>query len=239
MLATRWICLLRRIGLMLGLYSFLRLLFFFFHHALFGDVSAIRVIQAFAYGLRFDLSALVAINFPFILLTFVPPKPILNPCYERGLKALFFALNIPFLIINIIDLEYFNFVGRRSNLQLFSLAGDAGVKLSALALSYWPLVLLGLFMIAFLFLLYGKDQGPSPLGKDPNLWRWALNLVLIFPLLVIIFRGGLQWRPISPAQAMVLHHPGLAPLALNSSFTVLKSYKKKALIRRDYFSSRG
>ena len=60
------------------------------------DVGFGRIVWAFVYGLRFDLSALVAINFPFILLSLLPRgQP--NPIYERVLKGLFLALNIPFL----------------------------------------------------------------------------------------------------------------------------------------------
>ena len=359
MLSIRWAHLLRRLILLLGVYFLLRLLFFFCNHHLFAGLGFGRIAEAFGYGLRFDLSALVAINFPFIVLTFLPPALEPRPAYERLLKGVFLLLNVPFLVINIIDLEYFHFTGRRSTLQLLGVAGDAGVKFSTLALYYWPLVLLGLFLIALVFVLYGKSsvaarpaipasadpasggaigerrpmavelmrrgkqpapsgrhvysietaKGPelrrsdmerehaAPMGllarlrlvainmplltelcahsvlarlKFPNsraaerrttllsgssvlgqgtrrtdrkdspasLWLWALNLLLIVPLSVVIFRGGLQWRPISPAQAMVLHDSALAQLALNSSFTVLKSYKKNSLVRRHYFNGR-
>src|SRR5438105_2048308 len=151
MLATRWACLLRRFTLLLGLYSLLRLLFFFCNHAIFAGVSFVRIAQAFGYGLRFDLSALVAINFPFILLSFLLRGGQQRPAYERFLKGLFLILNAPFLIINVIDLEFFQFTGRRLTYQLLGLAGDAGVKWSTLVVYYWPLVLLGLFLIALLF----------------------------------------------------------------------------------------
>src|SRR5439155_8296899 len=276
MLSIRWAHLLRRLILLLGVYFLLRLLFFFCNHHLFAGLGFGRIAEAFGYGLRFDFSALVAINFPFIVLTFLPPALEPRPAYERLLKGVFLLLNVPFLVINIIDLEYFHFTGRRSTLQLLGVAGDAGVKFSTLALYYWPLVLLGLFLIALVFVLYGRSPvaaSPAiPASADPasggaigerrptlrsgsgvlaegmaradpkdlrtSLWLWALNLLLIVPLSAVIFRGGLQWRPISPAQAMVLHDSALAQLALNSSFTVLKSYKKNSLVRRHYFNGR-
>ena len=251
MLAIRWTYLLRRFVLVLGMYSFLRLLFFIWNHKVFEGVSFVRVAQAFGYGLRFDLSALAAINFPFVVLTFLPRGLASKPNYDRFLKALFLILNIPFLIINVIDLEFFQFTGRRLSYQSLGLAGDAGVKWTNLTLYYWPLLLLGLFLIAVLFLLYGKmpvnplltmaplDRGrrgdESLIKRGPSIWQWAIDLILIFPISIILFRGGLQWRPISPAQAMVLNHSGLAQLALNSSFTVLKSFRNKELVRCHYF----
>ena len=237
MLATRWVCLLRRLGLLLGVYFLLRFLFFICNRGIFNGAGIFQIAQAFGYGLRFDLSALAAINFFFILLTFMPRMPPPKPAFELFLKALFLVLNIPFIILNVIDLEFFQFIGHRLTFQLLGLAGDAGVKWVSLVLTYWPLGLFGGFLIALLVLLYGRT--PAIDGTKPApIWIWALNLVLIFPLTILIFRGGLQWRPISPAQAMVLRDPALAQLALNSSFTVLKSYRNKTLPRRHYFSSR-
>ena len=157
MLSIRWAHLLRRLILLLGVYFLLRLLFFFCNHHLFAGLGFGRIAEAFGYGLRFDFSALVAINFPFIVLTFLPPALEPRPAYERLLKGVFLLLNVPFLVINIIDLEYFHFTGRRSTLQLLGVAGDAGVKFSTLALYYWPLVLLGLFLVALVFVLYGRS----------------------------------------------------------------------------------
>src|SRR5216683_1364754 len=107
MLATRWALLLRRLLLLLGLYFVLRLVFFFCNHRVVEDVGFWRIAEAFVYGLRFDLSALVAINFVFIVLSFLPRGPEPRPAYERFLKGVFLMLNIPFLVINVADLEFF------------------------------------------------------------------------------------------------------------------------------------
>src|SRR4051812_34938055 len=123
MLATRWAHLLRRFLLLLGIYFVLRLLFFFCNHGIFTDVGFGRIAQAFFYGLRFDVSALVAINFVFIVLSFLPRGPQPNAGYERFLNGVFLTLNIPFLVINVADLEFFKFNGRRFSYQLLGLAG--------------------------------------------------------------------------------------------------------------------
>src|SRR5580765_4345327 len=247
MLAIRWAYLLRRLALLLGVYFLLRLLFLALNHRILTGVGFGRVLWAFVYGLRFDLSALVAINFPFIVLSFLPRTAVPKPAYERFLKTLFLALNVPFLIINVIDLEFFQFTGRRLTVQVLGLAGDAGVKWSSLLFSYWPLLLVGVLLITLLAVFYGTVPRPRP-GAEPanepqlrpaNIWLWALNLVLLFPLCIVAFRGGLQWRPIGPARAMALDDNGLAQLALNSSFTVLKSYGNSWLVRRRYFAQPG
>src|SRR6185369_7352444 len=125
MLSNRWAYLLRRLGLVLGLYSLLRLLFLSSNQDIAAGAGLARIAQAFGYGLRFDLSALAAINFPFVLLSFLPRRPP-NLFYERFLKAVFLISNIPFLIINVIDLEFFQFTNRRFTWQSLVLAGDPG-----------------------------------------------------------------------------------------------------------------
>jgi len=236
MLPVRWLYLLRRLVLLLGVYFLLRLMFLICNFGLFSGVSFLHVAQAFGYGLRFDFSALVAINFPFILISLLPRRAQPNLIYERLVQGLFLLLNIPFLIINVIDVEFFQFTGRRLTFQRLSLAGDPGVKWATLLLSYWPLLLLGLSLIALLVVLYGKIAiNQKPQAKPATVWAWLLSLVLVAPLSILIFRGGFQWRPINQAQAMALGHAGLAQLALNSSFTVLKTYGSKPLVRRHYF----
>lgn len=247
MLAVRWIYLLRRFVLLLGIYFLLRTVFFLCNRNSFAGVGSGQVTQAFFYGLRFDLSALAAINFPFILLSFLPRSARPQPVYEGFLKGLFLLLNIPFLVINVIDLEFFQFTGRRLTYQLLGLGGDAGVNWSTLVITYWPLVLLGLFFIALIYALYARmpaesadgGTGDSPPARtSTRIWAWALNLLVVIPLCILAFRGGFQWRPIGPAQAMILNHNGLAQLALNSSFTVLKSFRNEKMARRRYFGQR-
>ena len=73
---TRWILLLRRLALVFILYTLLRGLFLFCNRRLFRDIGIEQIGLAFLQGLRFDLSAIVAINFLFIFLTFLRfPSP--------------------------------------------------------------------------------------------------------------------------------------------------------------------
>jgi hypothetical protein len=89
---TRRSLLLRRLALVIVLYTLLRGLFLFCNRRLFRDIGIDQIGLAFLQGLRFDLSVIVAINFLFIFLTFLPrrvPAPI---AYERLLKWVFLVL---------------------------------------------------------------------------------------------------------------------------------------------------
>jgi phosphoglycerol transferase MdoB-like AlkP superfamily enzyme len=237
---TRWAYFLRRVGLVLALYLCLRGLFFACNYHRFSAFSARQIATAFLQGIRFDLAAVAAINLLFTLLTFLPRRLGPAPARERLTKTVFLALNTPFLVINIIDLEYFQFIGRRSTLELFALAGDVSVPLLTVVRYYWPLVLLSLALFAALFFLYGKTPAPAPMAaRRATLQSWLLSLLCAIAFSIIAIRGGLQMKPLAPAQAMPAAPGDLGQLALNSSFTVLKSYNQKRLSRVHYFSSRS
>src|ERR1051325_5984932 len=200
---ARWTLLLRRLALVLGIYTALRALFLLLNYSLFRQSHSGQIALAFLQGLRFDLSAIAAINLVFIVLTFLPRRVAPSRLYELVMKSVFIAFNLPFLLLNIADLEYFQFTGRRSTLALASMAGDAGVKWSSLIIYYWPLLALGMVVAAALYFCYGQVSPGNDRGSERlNIWIWLLNLILIFPLTLIAFRGGLQFRPVSPAQAM-------------------------------------
>ena len=73
----------------MGAYSLLRAIFFFHNHAIFANTTSSQVTVAFLNGLRFDLAAIMTINLPFVLLTFLPPWPQPSVAYQRMVKAVF------------------------------------------------------------------------------------------------------------------------------------------------------
>ena len=102
----RWTLLLRRLALLIGCYTILRGLFLICNYRIFKATPANQLALAFVYGLRFDLSAILAINAPFIVFTFLPRVLDPPPGYQRFVKWLFLGLNLPFLALNILDLEF-------------------------------------------------------------------------------------------------------------------------------------
>lgn len=237
MIFLQWRQLIWRLALILGTYSLLRGIFFFWNHSLFADASATQVARAFLAGFRFDLAAVFITNAPVIALTMLPwPSHPPLTC-QRVTKFLFLALNFPFLVINLVDIEYIQFTGRRSDLTLLGLGLDVGVKWSSLALESWPLVLLGMLITVALYFLYGRPRVPENSNIPRlNILAWAASLLAVVAVTVISVRGGLQKIPLSFVTAAAQNHHGLTQLTLNSSFTVIKSRGKVSLKRHDYFS---
>jgi hypothetical protein len=241
MRSTPWRPLAWRLTLVLGAYSLLRALFLVHNRAMFAEVPAGPVALAFLHGLRFDLSAIAVINAPFVMLSLLPLRQPPPPPWRRFLKALFLITNFPFLAINIIDLEFYQFTGRRFDLTLLGMGGDAGVNWRAVGFYYWPLVLLGVAITLAWYFGYGRleERAPEPPPHSPRYAAAAAaaRLAVAAGLLVLAVRGGFQTKPLSPVQAAGFNHNGLTQLTLNSTFTVIKNRKAAPLKRHAFFDT--
>ena len=114
--------LLRRFALLLAVYTILRLGFYCLNLVTFRGIGAGPVALAFVHGLRFDVAALLWLNLLLVLLSLLVPVESWRG--QQWLRGLFVLLNLPGFLLNIIDWEYFKFIGRRLSSELpASIAG--------------------------------------------------------------------------------------------------------------------
>ncbi|TPE43297.1 LTA synthase family protein [Pontibacter mangrovi] len=226
---------LRRLGLLLLLYTLLRLIFLIFNYQEFSEAGAGEVLLAFVHGLRFDVAAILIINSFFILLSLQPIGNALHPLYQRLLKWVFILGNAPFIALAVVDVEFFKFIGRRTSNELLSITGDITDQVGQLLGYYWYLAL------GFVLLVYGFAR-TYPKLREPafitgNVWLRSLRLLLVAGLVVFGIRGGLQLKPLRPSHAFVLEPASLGHLTLNSPFTLIKGIGKTNLEKKHYFNS--
>lgn len=235
MFDTTFKLMLRRLGLLLVLYTLLRLLFLIFNYPEFAEAGAGQILFAFAHGLRFDLAAILAINGLFILLSLLPAGKTLHPGYQRVLKWVFILGNAPFIALAMVDVEFFKFIGRRTSNELLSITGDITDQLVQLLGYYWYLALGFLLLLVGLAKAFPKAPAlPAPAGK---VWVRSLRLLLVAGFVVLGIRGGLQLKPLRPNHAFILEPAALGHLTLNSPFTFIKGIGKTALEEKHYFNS--
>jgi phosphoglycerol transferase MdoB-like AlkP superfamily enzyme len=236
--------LLVRLGLLLLLYSVSRVLFLAFNFDSFRNLPAGDILGAFVVGLRFDVAAICVTNSVFILLSLLPGPFQQSPKYQRFLKYFFAVTNVPFLLVNVIDVEYFKFVGQRSTLSVLDMTADVPTQAGQLALHYWHIIVLAGALIFPLFYFQPKLEAPLTAEWRRQGWRaWARDfaiLLAVLPLSVYGGRGGWQQKALSPAHAHVFDASILAHLALNSSYTFMRSGRScdaGALTRVRYFET--
>ncbi|RZA12139.1 MAG: hypothetical protein EOP10_31890, partial [Proteobacteria bacterium] len=158
---------------LLGLYSLLRVLFYYVNQQLFLKVPFGDIVKAWLNGMRYDLAAIALINTVIAILSLISVKR-LSPKFERG-KALVLGLAFTLvngfaLSLNIIDLEYFKFTGKRLTADSFLLARDIGDQTAQIAWYYWYYSILMLAVYAILGWVslrnYRKDSKSH--------WAWII-----------------------------------------------------------------
>lgn len=239
-MSSRLKLLLARLGLLCLIYTVLRALFLIFNLQSYQQVSLVEMVQAFSAGLRVDIAAICRTNGVFILLSMLPFAFVNTKTYQRLLKAVFLISNVPFLILNVIDIEYHKFTGQRSSLNLLDMATDIPAQIAQLSFHYWYLATLG-FLLVFALYYFLPETAPAPASLRRNGWRWAGDLIALIVILSFAFigaRGGWQRHPLTPARVVVGDKEHLSRLALNSTYTMITSNRKcDGMTKVQYFAT--
>lgn len=211
-------------------YSLSRLAFYFYN---FSDSEVSHLFLALLEGIRFDISAILYINLPLVLLFIIHYILPQSKIYNRFLSAVFILVNTPFILLNNIDIVFYAFNLKRSTIDFFSFITKDdffGVYLKYI-LEYWPVTLL--FMAQMLVLCYTLKLPKAIQRKPIDL----LLLVFLVGSIVLGLRGGTQLKPIKTINAGVLSSCNESDLVLNTPFTILHSYQQNSLQAYTYFES--
>jgi phosphoglycerol transferase MdoB-like AlkP superfamily enzyme len=228
--------LLKRLGLVLLLYTLCRYFFYLFNRKHFPETGLGELIWLHISGLRFDISAVCILNLPFILLSILPFPFLAKKGYQGLLKVFFCLVNSVGLAFNCIDMGYYPFTFRRLGWDFFGTilhSSNVASPWSYLR-GYWYIVLIFAFLVWLLLYAVRKlDQKQSltpPSYSGQAAWLYHL---LFFALLtggaVLGIRGGWQLVPISNASAGEYSDARYSPIVLNSVFSIANTFGKKGL----------
>ena len=224
---------LKRLSLLILIYTTSRVYFYINNIESFNTATIIEFIE----GWRFDISALIYINIPFFILVLLLTKFRGKRIFVKFSNFIFYALNIPFILLNNIDIEYFRFTQKRSTSDLFyllQLGEDAKNIIPQYLKNYW---LITLFSIIQVWLLLKIKNIPNFNNKfsNNNALKGIFILITGLVLLIIGARGGLQLKPINPINAGELSNSSNTSLILNTPFCILHSLDEKPLKKHNYF----
>ncbi|GAB3333692.1 LTA synthase family protein [Hymenobacter humi] len=229
--------LLRRFALLLVVYTLLRLGFYLFNVGTFRGVETGALAAAFVHGLRFDISALLWLNLPLVLLSLLIPVSARRG--QQWLRGLFVLVNLVGFLLNVIDWEYFKFIGRRLSNEFTTVGADIQRQSGQIVEHYWYLLIpLGglAYLLWRLCPMPTSAELAAPTGRRVWLQR-GLEFVLLVGLVVLGLRGGWQLKPLRSGAAFEQQPAVLGHLVLNSTFTVLKSLDEAKVKRISYFPS--
>jgi phosphoglycerol transferase MdoB-like AlkP superfamily enzyme len=225
-----------RIALVLVLYTLCRAVFYLFNQEAFAATDGLNLAKAFLYGIRFDLSAVMSINILVVVLSLLPLAVVYTKGWQTMLKVIYAVGNTVFLLLNLVDVEYYKFTARRTGSDLLGILGDVGNQSIQLAVHYWYIPLLVLLIFLVLWKMYGED---TPATSGVVLPRWVAWCILpiVIGLGVLAIRGGLQYKPMKPDHAFVLQPNVLGNLVLNTPFNFFATMAFPRLETLAYFDS--
>ena len=227
---------------MLLLFTFCRVFFFLIYRDTFADMTLAHFVEICVGGLRFDLSALLLFNSPYILLALLPLPWRDTPAYQTVLKALFLTINILLLVVNCADMAYFPFTNRRTTITFFSeFSNDANLlKIIVIGLfDYWYVTLFCLALIAIVVVGYRRFAAVAVLrGVAYYVAHTAVLLVCAY-FTVIGIRGGFgaYTRPINISNAaQYIKRPIENALVLNTPFSLFTTVERQTYHSPAYFA---
>lgn len=154
------------------------------------------------------------------------------------LKILFIVCNAVFILFNCVDFPFFRFIQKRTTADVFDLlqlGDDTKNTIPQMAIDFWYVLALWIGFILLLWIFYPKVKNWNSKTK-PRFSNWFLFLG-ISVMLVIISRGGIQLKPLRTIDATDHTSPRNAPLVLNTTFTLLKTWGKVKVEEIKYFEN--
>jgi len=227
-----------RLLAVLFLYSIHRVLFLFHNLEGFRTAPWREIVHAFGFGVRFDLVAVFLISAPLIALAYFPWPRNIPGNLSRWFDRFFLLLHTPFLFLNCADLEYFEFTGRRTTMDIFRIHGDILDQAGQLLAHYWQVPLWTLVSVAFLWWVCRAI--PLPRRRPASFVHRLIVLAAASLVAVLMIRNSFQSKPLMVPHAFVYSTPPVGNLALNTPVGFLQSYsvlQGKSLPRTTYFRS--
>lgn len=215
-------------GLILLLFTVLRVLFYFFNFNYFTHVEW----KSFLGGVRFDWMMATLFYLPFIL-----AFPFAFYRKPKWLKMLFLLSSAIVIVLNVIDFEYYKFTLKRTTSDLFTTAGiatDLKNLFFTFLLDYW-------YAVALMFLLFWLTAKGYNVINRYRTQRLSIPGKFIFFVLLVAAnipgtRGGFQYRPLNIIHASAYAKSQNMALVLNTPFTIAKSAFKTDLKKVNYFA---
>lgn len=216
-------------------YSFLRVSFLIWNWGLFKSILAADIFKAFLAGPRFDACAMAILFLPMFFISLILPLFLSQNIVKTLWLVVWGILQVPFLVLNVIDIEFFNFAGRRFTLSSLFIFQEAQGKMAGFFTTYIPQCAAGIAVILFYLWLVKKTASASNLSVISKLTHLFSHFLLLI-ILVVLGRGGFQQKPIDFVDASLFNAPVLNNLVLNSTFSLIKSSDKDKLPQVQFFT---
>ncbi|HBG71468.1 MAG: hypothetical protein A2W93_14545 [Bacteroidetes bacterium GWF2_43_63] len=220
-----------------------RLLLWAFNTPLFHPASAGTFFRIISGGLLFDFSTFCMVHLLFIPFLLVP-FCVLNKKVFRTIRySLLAVAGFILLAPNIIDVIYFRFTLKRTTFDVFTFIGTMENEIGGLSLrfllDFWYMFLIFLLLFVLFIFLLRRTILDRNIKEIKLKYKYQLPVALLFTALLILGgRGSFDMRPLGIMHASRVAGPEYAPLVVNSTYTIIKTYGKSDLEKKDWFTDK-
>ncbi|MBS1690486.1 MAG: hypothetical protein JSS96_17270, partial [Bacteroidetes bacterium] len=228
--------------LLLGCYFVSRCAFTLINHSHFEGLTFLGFLNISFHALRYDISALLAINALYILLVLLPLPLWKIPKWELITQWLFILTNTIALMFEVSDWAYFKYNLKRSTADVLNMVSRKGDFLSLLPrfiLDYWYVPLCFTVLLWAFIKINNKIRRATPLTAKQYTIKTALlqlvTMIVVAGLCLVGIRGGLQYVPIGVRNAVQATEPKFVPIVINTPFSIINTFENDALEEVHYF----
>ena len=237
-----YLVMLVRLLIALLFFSLSRLLFYLFNTQFFGDMDGIDLLEAFLGGMRFDISIVIILSAPFILMNTIPVPARSEKTWQLLALVSFYITNISGFALNMIDTVYFRFTSKRMTADIFSFI-DAGeddmMTLIPRFLIDFKWEFLSWVFLSMIFIWISSRIRLKKKKIKHGIRYYVINTILFLLtafISIIGIRGGFQLRPFTIINAGEYTAAKNVSLVLNTPFTIVKSWGHIDLEEVSYFT---
>ncbi len=224
---------LKKIAVLLLLYSVSRILFYAFNASYFAETSLPGLLKIFLFGIRFDFAAVVQFNMVFIVLYLLPFSFVNHKIYRKSLFTLFWIVNAFLLLLNFGDIEYFKYTSKRTTADIFRYAfisDDVATLIPQFLKDFWYIPLMWIAAVVSGIWLT-RSRNPQPFR-----FHYSNIFIMIF-VTGVLFAGarGIGVKPVRIISAARYASSQEIPLLINTPFSVLHTIQETNNVARNYF----
>jgi phosphoglycerol transferase MdoB-like AlkP superfamily enzyme len=199
--------------------------------------------KIFFLGLRFDISAILILNFPVIFFNSIPFRFRYDKVYQGFVNVFFYLINIVALMSNFVDLIYCRFTLKRMTADIFSylsVGGDFNKLIPQFIHDFWYIPLVWALFSLLLVFFASRFSVVHPKGRSrgksiPYFLIHSFLFLVIIGITVIGIRGGFQLRPIGIITAGNYTQAKNVPLLLNTPFSIARSVGHETIQTLTYY----
>jgi phosphoglycerol transferase MdoB-like AlkP superfamily enzyme len=209
-------------------FTLMRLVLYLLYHDDFRSLGTLQLLEAFAVGLRFDVSMVaMVVGIPLLFMLMLPFRWAHHVYWQRLWGWFIFITLLLMIFMMAADTIYFGTVHRHVGAEIGTIQSDmASMVMLALTQYSGALFLFGLVTVAGVyFWRYLTHHIPAAPNRS---WLRLVSILIGFLLLAILGRGGIGGKPISVGEAFFSNSLGQGYLAMNGAFAIARALNDSA-----------